>query len=66
MGAGLRPVTRYVTVGDVDVAYQVVGSGPVDLLYCHGLGSHVELIWDLPPAAAFLTQLASFAARHIV
>jgi class 3 adenylate cyclase len=56
-----RPETRYVTVGDVDVAYQVVGSGPVDLLYCHGLGSHVELVWDLPPAAAFLTQLASFA-----
>ena len=57
----LRPETRYVTVGDIDVAYQVMGSAPIDLLYCHGLGSHVELIWDLPPAAAFLTQLASFA-----
>jgi class 3 adenylate cyclase len=56
-----RPETRYVTVDDVDVAYQVTGSGPVDLLYCHGLGSHVELVWDLPPAATFLTQLASFA-----
>jgi class 3 adenylate cyclase len=56
-----RPETRYVTVGDADVAYQVVGSGPIDLLYCHGLGSHVELVWDLPPAKAFLTQLASFA-----
>jgi len=61
MGASLRPVTRYVTVGDLDVAYQIVGSGPVDLLYCQGLGSHVELVWDLPPAAALLTQLASFA-----
>jgi len=61
MGASDRPVTQYVTVGDHDVAYQVVGSGPVDLLYCHGLGSHVELVWDLPPAAAFLTRLASFA-----
>jgi class 3 adenylate cyclase/pimeloyl-ACP methyl ester carboxylesterase len=61
MGASLRPPTRYVTVGDADLAYQVLGSGPIDLLYCHGLGSHVELVWDLPPAAAFFTQLASFA-----
>jgi len=56
-----RPETRYVSVEDADVAYQVVGSGPVDLLYCHGLGSHIELVWDLSPSAAFLGQLATFA-----
>ena len=38
-----QPETRYVTVGDADVAYQVVGSGEIDLLWCYGLGSHIEL-----------------------
>ena len=37
------PELRYVEVGDADVAYQVVGDGPFDLLYCCGLGSHIEL-----------------------
>ena len=43
------------------VAYQVVGDGPHDLLYFAGLGSHVDLLWDYPPSAAFLTRLASFS-----
>ena len=42
------PEPRYVEVGDDDVAYQVVGDGPLDLLYCYGLGSHIELAWDIP------------------
>jgi hypothetical protein len=40
------PETRYVTVGDADVAYQVLGEGGVDLLYCYGLGSHLEMFWE--------------------
>lgn len=55
------PETRYVAVGDADVAYQVVGDGPIDLLYCYGLGNHIELAWDIPAAAAFLTSLGSFS-----
>jgi len=55
------PDTKYVTVGDADVAYQVVGDGPHDLLYFAGLGSHVDLLWDYPPSAAFFTRLASFS-----
>ena len=55
------PDTRYVSVGDADVAYQVVGAGPVDLLYVAGLGSHVDLLWDYPPSAAFFNRLASFS-----
>ena len=35
--------TRYVDVGDADVAYRVVGDGPVDLLWFDGLGSHVDM-----------------------
>ena len=53
--------TRYVGVGDADVAYQVVGDGPIDLLYFAGLGSHVDLLWDYEPSAAFFTRLASFS-----
>src|SRR6202163_2483242 len=40
------PETRYVAVGDADVAYQVVGEGPIDLLFCWGFGSHIDLAWD--------------------
>jgi pimeloyl-ACP methyl ester carboxylesterase len=58
MGA---PQTRYVAVGDADVALQVVGDGPVDLLYCWGLGSHIELCWDSPGWAGLLPCLASFS-----
>jgi class 3 adenylate cyclase/pimeloyl-ACP methyl ester carboxylesterase len=55
------PETRYVAVGDADVAYQVLGEGPIDLLYCYGLGSHIELYWESPAHAEFFTRLASFS-----
>jgi class 3 adenylate cyclase/pimeloyl-ACP methyl ester carboxylesterase len=55
------PETRYVAVGDADVAYQVVGDGPLDLLYCYGLGSNVDILWEIPAVAEFLTNLAAFS-----
>ncbi len=55
------PETRYVAVGDADVAYQVLGEGPIDLLYFYGLGSHLEMCWYLPEVAEFLDRLASFS-----
>ena len=58
-GAGHWPATRYVAVGDADVAYQIVGNGPIDLLYCYGLGGHVEFMWDMPSGVVFLDRLAS-------
>jgi class 3 adenylate cyclase/alpha-beta hydrolase superfamily lysophospholipase len=48
-------------VSDSDVAYQVIGDGPTDLLYFHGLGSHFEHFWDMPVYAEFLSRLASFS-----
>jgi class 3 adenylate cyclase len=54
-----RPRTKYVAVGDADVAYQVVGEGSSDLLFFNGLGSHVEMAWENPDIADFLTELAS-------
>jgi pimeloyl-ACP methyl ester carboxylesterase len=56
-----RPQTRYVTVGDADVAYQVLGEGPRDLLNFNGLGQHIEFVWQLPEGAEFLTRLASIS-----
>jgi class 3 adenylate cyclase/pimeloyl-ACP methyl ester carboxylesterase len=55
------PDTQYVTVGNGDVAYQVLGEGDNDLLYCYGLGSHLELLWDLPEGTEYLRRLASFS-----
>jgi class 3 adenylate cyclase len=54
------PETRYVVVGDVDVAYQVVGEGPLDLVYHHGF-CHLDLQWDVAPEAGFNEGLASFS-----
>ena len=53
------PGTRYVAVGDADVAYQVVGEGPPDLLLFNPLGSHVELAWQVPGFDQFVTRLGS-------
>jgi class 3 adenylate cyclase/alpha-beta hydrolase superfamily lysophospholipase len=49
-----------VDVGGVEVAYQVVGQGPPDVVHLHGWG-HLDLRWDDPVWAAFLERLASFS-----
>ncbi len=54
-----RPDTKYVAVGDADVAYQVLGEGTSDLLFFNGLGSNVEMAWEDPEVADFLRRLAS-------
>ena len=56
-----RPPTKYVSVGEADVAYQVIGDGPMDLLFCYGLGSHIELVWDAEPLVEIFRRLASFS-----
>lgn len=53
------PQTRYVTVGGAQVAYQVVGDGPRDLLWCSGMGGHVDLVWLDPRSSRVLVGLAS-------
>jgi pimeloyl-ACP methyl ester carboxylesterase len=55
------PDTHYAKSGDVNVAYQVVGEGPVDLVYVPGWVSHVELAWELPELAGGFERLASFS-----
>ena len=55
------PQTRYAKSGDVNIAYQVVGDGPFDLVLVPGFVSHLENDWDEPRSAHFLRRLASFS-----
>jgi pimeloyl-ACP methyl ester carboxylesterase len=56
-----RPETRYAVSDGVNIAYQVLGSGPFDLVYVPGWVSNVEMMWEEPRLASFLERLASFA-----
>ncbi len=50
-----RPVTRYATTDDgVSIAYQVVGDGPIDLVFVHAFVSHLEVFWELPAFERFV------------
>src|SRR3989442_4915176 len=53
--------TRYAKSGSVSVAYQVMGDGPLDLVMVPGFVSDVEVAWEEPRLARFLTRLASFS-----
>ncbi len=55
------PVTRYALSGDVSIAYQVMGDGPIDLVMVPGVISHVEFMHELPGYTAFLRRLSNFA-----
>ncbi len=53
--------TRYAKTGDFNIAYQVVGDGPIDLVLSPGAATHLELAWEVPPLARFLDRLSSFS-----
>lgn len=55
------PETRYARSGEVNIAYQVIGNGPVDLVFVMGWVSHLDYFWAEPSFAAFLKRLASFS-----
>ena len=55
------PEVRYARSVDVNIAYQVVGSGPRDIVFVMGWVSHLEYFWNEPSFARFLTHLASNA-----
>jgi len=54
-------LTRYAKSGDVHIAYQVFGSGPVDLVLAPGFVSQIENYWEQPDLARWLLRLGSFA-----
>jgi class 3 adenylate cyclase/alpha-beta hydrolase superfamily lysophospholipase len=55
------PETRYARSGALDIAYQVTGEGPVDLVLIPGFVSNVELTWEDTAKARFMRHLASFS-----
>lgn len=55
------PETHYTkTEGGAQIAYQVCGEGPPDLVFEHGIGSHVELAWEIAALARVFRRFASF------
>jgi len=57
----VEPETRYARAGEVHIAYQVVGEGPVDLVYVPPTLQQVEHLWAEPRVAAFFERLARFS-----
>ena len=57
----MRPRTHYAKCDDLNIAYQVTGHGPIDLVYVPGWVSNLDLAWDHPAYANVLNRLGSFA-----
>jgi len=55
------PVTRYAMSGDISVAYQIMGDGPIDVIAIPGAISHVEFLHEMSGYTAFLQRLSKFA-----
>jgi pimeloyl-ACP methyl ester carboxylesterase len=55
------PDVQYTKSGDVNIAYQVTGDGPFDLVFVPGYVTHLELHWSIPSFAPFLWKLSSFS-----
>ena len=60
-GQAVPPETRYARLGSDQLAYQVLGQGPPDLVFTMGPFSHVDLVWDDPQMALLLHRLAGFS-----
>ena len=57
----MPPETQYAKSGDVHIAYQVIGEGPLDLVFVPGFVSHLEENWNSTAKERFFKKLASFA-----
>jgi class 3 adenylate cyclase/pimeloyl-ACP methyl ester carboxylesterase len=55
------PQTRYARSGDVQIAYQVLGDGPIDLIWVAGYVTHLDVYWEDPEYRRFCGRLASFS-----
>src|SRR5260370_18874084 len=54
------PETRYARSGDVRIAYQVIGNGPIDLVFVPGFLSNLEVHWEDPGYSHLLQRLGAF------
>ena len=57
----MAPKTRYTRAGDVHIAYQTVGDGPIDLVYIPPQLQQVEHLWAEPRVAGFFERIARFS-----
>ena len=55
------PKTQFAKLGRDRIAYQVLGDGPVDLMWAPGIGDALDIRWEYPPYASLLRRLASFS-----
>ena len=55
------PEIRYAKSDDIYIAYQVLGHGPLDMVFVPGFISHLEHYWEAPPIVRFAQRLASFS-----
>src|SRR5947209_10812518 len=55
------PETEFVHCGDIQIAYQVYGSGPVELVVCGGPAGHIEVFWEEPAVHRWYERLGRFA-----
>jgi class 3 adenylate cyclase len=51
---------RFARSGGVDVAYRIVGDGPIDLVYAQGAYTHLEIYWELPAFRHYCERLGEF------
>jgi class 3 adenylate cyclase len=54
------PETSYAPCGELSLAYQMFGAGPVDLVFVGAMVSHIELLWTMPEFKSFFDQLGTF------
>jgi len=59
--AVFSPEIRYARSDDIYIAYQVLGHGPLDMVFVPGFISHLEHYWEAPPIVRFAQRLASFS-----
>lgn len=57
----MMPDIRYVTTDGVSIAYQVIGDGPIDIVFVPGWLCNIEVFWEQPRVARFLQRLATFS-----
>lgn len=57
----MKPITRYTKSGRINIAYQVIGDGPIDLVYIPGWISNIDLMWDCRQLVKFFNGITKFA-----
>ena len=57
----MKPATHYTKSGSINIAYQVFGSGPKDIVYIPGWVSNIDLMWACPELVSFLLELGKYA-----